>query len=334
MTATRAAALADAVAAYVGALVNLNELATDPFGMLEGLGLDVAVIDPADLPPGCSIAATYDRDARPPSIRVSNDLSAGRRNFSVLHEYAHHVRDNVTELVDALWEQTADAGAELEERVCDAFAARVLLPPDVVAEHLGTGVTAAAVMELIGTGRASREACAVAAAQRLPSAGHVMLLDSDGFAVFTATAGMLPRVARSTPQDGVAVLRGVAGTARGRDRVRLASGVHSGELLVDVARSGGWTVAVWVEHSPPWGGLSIALDNRPVGVPGYCEDCAKEFLSFAALCRRCGEPRCGDCGACACPAAASPGERECPDCHMLLPSGAFAAGSVCCRDCA
>jgi len=333
MTATRAAALADAVAVHVGAVLDLDELAADPFGMLEGLGLDVAVVDPADLPSGCSIAATYDRDARPPRIRVSNDLSAARRSFSVLHEYAHHVRDNVTELVDALWEQP-DAGAELEERVCDAFAARVLLPPDVVAEYLGTGVTAASVTELIRTGRASREACAVAAAQRLPSAGHVMLLDSDGVATFTATAGMLPRVARSTPQDGATVLRGAVGTARGLDRVRLPSGVHSGELMIDVARSGNWAVAVWVEHSPPWGGLSIALDDRPVGVPGYCEDCAKEFLSFAAVCRRCGDPRCGDCGACACQAAASPRERECPACHMLLPPGAFVPGSERCRECA
>ena len=33
-------------------------------------GLDIAVVDPASLPPGCSIAATYDRHSQPPRIRV------------------------------------------------------------------------------------------------------------------------------------------------------------------------------------------------------------------------------------------------------------------------
>lgn len=333
MTATRVGILAEAVAAHAGATVDLDELAEDPFGILTGLGLDIALVEPADLPPGCSIAAMYDPAACPPRIRVSNDQSAARRRFSVLHEYGHHVRDNVNGFVDALWEQP-DAGAELEEQVCDAFAARVLLPPHLVDEQLGGGVTAAAVTELIGTGRASREACAVAAAQHLQSAGHVMLLDSDGRATFTATAGMLARVARSTPQDGSTVLRGLAGTARGRDRVRFPSGVHSGELLVDVARTGSWAVAVWVEHSPAWGGLTVALDTRPAGVTGYCEDCAKEFVSFKPACARCGEPRCSTCNSCSCVGDASPSERECPDCHLLLPAGAFAKGSVRCRGCA
>ena len=100
---------------------------------------------------------------------MSDDLSVGRRSFSLLHEYTHHVRDEVDELVDALWIQ-AD-GEPTRKRVCDAFVARALLPPDVVAELLDGGVTAAAVLKLIGSRRVSREACVVAAAQLLPSAG-------------------------------------------------------------------------------------------------------------------------------------------------------------------
>lgn len=332
-TRTRAVELADAVAAHVATKLDLRNLAADPFQVLREVGLDIAVVDPASLPPGCSIAATYDRHSQPPRIRVSDDLSAGRRSFSLLHEYTHHVRDEVEEFVEALWVQK-DAGAQLEERVCDAFAARVLLPPDAVAEHLDGGVTAAAVRELTGSRRASREACVVAAVQLLPAAGHVMLLDAEGVATFTATAGMGPRVARSIQQDGAVVLRGLGGSSRGRDRVRFASGVHSGEMLVDVAGTTTWTVAVWVEHSPPWGGLSIGLDERPVGMPGYCDNCTREFVSYSAPCGKCGEPKCTECGSCGCAPAASPGERQCPRCHLLLPAGAFASGSAVCRDCA
>ena len=329
---SQATDLAEAVAAQVAATVNLGELAAEPFRVLTHLGLDVAVVDPATLPPGCSIAATYDRDSTPPRIRVSDDLSAGRRSFSVLHEYTHHVRDDVEAFVDALWAQT-DAGVQLEERVCDAFAARVLLPPGVVAEYLDGGVTARAVCELIGSRRASREACAVAASQLLPAAGHVMLLDAHGVATFTATAGMVPRVARSTPQDATVVRRGLGTSSRGRDRVQFASGVHSGEMLVDIAGTAAWTVAVWVEHSPPWGGLSVGLDDRPLGLPGYCENCIEEFVSYALPCDKCGEPKCANCASCGCGPAASPGERECPRCHLLLPVGAFASGSARCREC-
>lgn len=332
MTPSRAQQLADAVAAHAATVLDLDGLAADPFATLAGLGLDVAVVEPDDLPLGCSIAATYDRDAVPPRIRVSNDQSAARRNFSVLHEFAHHLRDDVGELVDALWDLPA-AGDQLEEKVCDAFAAAVLLPAGVAATFLGDGVTAAAVADLIRAGRASREACAVAAAQWLPAAGHVMLLDRDGNATFTATAGLLPRVARGTPQDDATVLRSLARQARGRGRVRFASGVQSGEMLLDAVSGTGWSVAVWVEHSPAWGGLTVALDDRPAGLPGYCENCATEFVSYQAACGRCGEPRCTECGSCACPAAVSPGERRCPGCNFLLPSRAFAEGAQRCRAC-
>lgn len=330
MTAnTQATMLAQAVAAHVRQTVDLSELAQDPFAVLTALGLNIALIDPAKLPSDCSIAASYDRKSQ--RIRVSDDLSPGRRSFSLMHEFTHHVRDEVEALVDAL---VAQADSELlEERVCDAFAAHVLLPPDVVAEHLGDGVTAAAVARLIGSRRASREACAVAAVQRLPSPGHVMLLDPSGIATFTATAGMGPKVRRSVQQDGGTVLRGLGTRSRGRDRIRFASGVHSPELLVDVAVGDRASVAVWVEHSPPWGGLSSGLDDRPVGSQGYCENCAKEFTSFSAACGRCGEPMCPDCRACGCAAAPSPKERECPHCHLLLAAHVFPPGSELCYEC-
>lgn len=59
--------------------------------------------------------------------------------------------------------------------------------------------------------------------------------------------------------------------ARGRARIRYASGTQSPELLVDCAPFGNG--AVVVEHSPAWDGLTVGLASDVVGKDGHCVTC-------------------------------------------------------------
>lgn len=297
--------------------------------------VQVVLIDRTRLPAGCTVAAVYDPSTAPATLRVANDLSAGRRAFSALHEYAHHLRDQVEQVMLALLEQ-ADAGRALEEDVCDAFAARVLAPPDIVERLLDGGVTAKGVQRLMDTLPASRQACAVAAAQHLPSPGYILLLEPDGTVAFAARHGDVPPIRPGTAQsDPLVVHASRTGTARGTARLS-TGGISSAELLVDAAGGGRYTVLVAVTDSPAWPGLTVGRSARLHGRASRCEHCDAEFLSFTAPCPECGEPRCEQCGQCACPSAPPVrGARPCSGCRLTLPPAAFpGAAADRCEDCA
>jgi hypothetical protein len=321
--------LAEEVLRYVQAagVIDISLLHESPIQALRAdPSIDLTFVPRPSLPLDCSIAACYLRSPNRSRILVADDASPGRRAFSALHEYCHHLRDQVDSFVDALW-TAPDGGRRLEEQVCDAFAARILAPPAKVAAVLGGGVTASGVLRLFNELPASREACAVAAARAMTSAGYVMLLDSEGNAIFTARSGDVFPVRRGTPQDSTllsAVL--MSGSRSGTGRVSYHSGVQSAEFLLDVSYGEPYRVAVWAEHSPGWGGLTIGLATDTTRNAGYCENCRTDFESFAPLCAGCDESRCPTCGRCAC---ASPpptaGARVCEKCCLELPARCFSS---------
>ena len=184
----------------------------------------------------CSVAAAYLRRKHPPRIVLSPTMSFRRRKFSLAHEFAHFLIDRDTVLADLLFVEP-DRGEALEEDICDAFAAMLLVGDDLVDSALnGADATAAAVVRLFGASRASREACAVAMAQRLTVPGYVIIAameaDDDGeeavVARFAARAnGVLP-IRRGTPQPGTLLEQARRqGTARGEDQLRLPSGAKT-----------------------------------------------------------------------------------------------------------
>lgn len=231
-------------------LLSLEELSSDPAAAIEA-SPDVRItwVEPSSLPPTCSIAAACDKSCTPARLLISKDNSVGRRRFSVLHEYAHFLRDLVPDVLDVLF-TSANAGEALEERMCDEFASAVLLPDTLLESALGPAVTARAVLSLIAAAPASAEACAVAAARRLPAPGYVMLLSPDGTATFTAHHKDVYYVRRGTAQEGL-LRRAASGVpVRGRDQVRYSTGNRGRELLLDAASENGRTVAVLVTDSP------------------------------------------------------------------------------------
>lgn len=311
-------------------LVDPEALADEPADALKAdTGVEVVWLEPATLPPGCSVAAGYDRSSTPARLLVARDASHGRRRFSLLHEYAHHLRDQVPDVLDALF-AAPEAGLQLEERVCDEFAAQVLLPEAALQPVLSGGVTARAVLALISATGASAQACAVAAARHLPAPGYVLLLGPKGESLFAARSGDALPVARGTAQQGL-LLRAAAGLAlRDRASVTYATGNTSTEMFCDIASAGNLRVAVFVTDSAPWGALSLGAPSYQPPAGEYCDGCGAEFVSYNRPCALCSQRNCPTCGRCACERTVR-GERACDRCFALQPPAAFPSptGSTC-----
>jgi hypothetical protein len=329
--------LAKLLLAHVQAagLLSMEYLSNDPIAALEAdPAVRITWVEPESLPATCSIAAACDKSCEPARLLVSKDASLGRRRFSVLHEYAHLLRDLVADVLEALFASTS-AGEALEERMCDEFASKVLLPDALLESTLGPSITARAVHSLIAAAPASAEACAVAAARKLPAPGYIMLLSPDGTASFTAHNSDVYYVRRGTAQDGLLTRAASGSPIRGREQVRYSTGNRSQEMFVDAATESGRTVAVLVTDSPPWGGLTGGSKQGPEGTNGYCGNCAQEFAAFARSCDTCEQPPCSQCGQCACEIPKGiVGERACDRCYLVLPPAAYPdANSTRCKEC-
>jgi hypothetical protein len=292
---------------------------------------------PQSTAPACSVAGVYFADEHPPVLAVAAAASAGRRAFTALHEFGHHLQRTQTPLMDLLLQQP-DGGILLEEAACDAFAAEILLPRDLVDRFIGNrGPSGPNVVDLWHASDASRAAVCVRAAQRLPAPGQVVLLNSDGTVSFAASMG-LPPVKRASQQGDIGTVRDAfrrSGRATGRTRLRYRDGILGEELHAQVVPMDGYLLLVAVTDSAPWETFSLpSVRTGPVATAWVCEhpDCGHEFRSFDPHCSRCHRPTCPDCGRCGCEPRVR--ERTCAGCFQRLPASLFAGSSDLCRDCA
>ena len=253
---------------------------------------------------------------------------------AALHEYGHHLI-RLDASVHDLFATQDDYGAALEEDICDAIAAELLLPDELVDRFIDNrGPTAGAVLALFKTSHASREAACVRAAQRLLGEGYVMLGEGD-VARFTVAVETPYRVARGVAQgpDSVIAQAARTGSARREARVRFRSGNEGTTLFADAVSDEGYTFAVFTDI-PAWQELTARdPDSLFPEHEGSCRVCDWDFTTPKALCRRCNEPFCPRCGSCWCGADRSVKERRCDHCTLLLPLSCFEADSTLCRDC-
>ena len=302
--------------------------------LLEVLGMKVRVIEnPA---PGCSVAGSSDHRTQTVSIVRA---SRGRMRFTALHEAGHLLGHDDDAFQDALYAHAKTSDRQVEEDACDAFAAMLLLPDVHVDETLTRhGLTARGLADLITTGRASTEACAVAVAQRLASPGYVVVVDGDGRTRFAARSGdTLPirRGADQTASDLRAVI-GAAAPLRDRGTLQYASGASTHELYLDACTHDGLVLVVACESDPDWPQLQtpVAPKRAAGGIDGFCPGCGVDFTSWQR-CSGCGEPRHDACGGCACETRPARGERMCQGgCFTVQPPAAFDGSSAICRSCA
>lgn len=311
-----------------------SHFAADPVATLMDLGFSIREVPPSGIGSGCSVAGSYS-EGPPPVITVVTDLSRGRRRFSALHEYGHALVKDDDETLDLLFAEV-DHGNRLEEEICDAVAAELLLPRALVAAHISDmGPTARSVIELFHGSQASREAVCVRAAQRIHGVGHVMLA-RDGVARFTSSRGMPFGISRDTNQgaDHITMRAGTSGRARGLSEVTYASGATSDQFHADAVADGdGYVFAVFVEERPAWErNFAPPIVDRTIPNEVECSHCDVQFTAFGAPCKHCGDYRhAGGCDRCSCRAGK---ERQCGICFTLKVSHLFPSSQATdCVDC-
>lgn len=281
----------------------------------------------------CSIDGIY--RPNPPRISVARSILS-RETFSLLHELAHHLQRRSYPVMRALQRcKTPHARKALEEDVCDAFAAEVLLPATLVDEVLEGGeVTAQALATLAERSRASRAACCVRLAQRLRGDGYVVLAHLDGRLQFCAAAGDAPRVARDAAQaEQTALTRAAShGWTQDLDRLTHRSGWQTPAMFVDAYRDRDWVYAVYQTESPSWAVGPIPPDQQfPLPPQRTCEHCGTDHHSRDQACPQCGVPPCPHCHRCACQPQVT--VYICQGCWLQKPTAEFPTDQPLCTEC-
>lgn len=299
------------------------------------LWADLAIVALETLPPtGCSIAGVYLAHEKPPRIGVWDQMSRPRTMFTALHELGHHLQQTDGDLIDEL-DGEPDDGAHLEERTSDVFAARILLPQEMVRRTLGTGTpTADRIVALWNVSGVSRAAVCVAAAQQLSSPGHVVLLDGS-VVQFSASFGE-PPLRRGSDQSASRIVK-----AMSRSSLRMVSaeesrfvyrdGIGGTAMYAQATDLGGYTVVVAVSHNAPWRTISLPTTSRPItGKWQTCGQCDHVFQVWEKPCETCGAGFCPECGKCDCESRVV--ERMCMNCFLNKPAQVF-VGELC-EECA
>lgn len=232
-----------------------------------------------------------------------------RENFTLAHELGHWLVDQVEEVYD--WVADQQDPQRLLETVCDRIAQRLLLPDDIVNSVLTGGpVRARHVLDLYRASEASRPACSIAVANRLPRLGAVAIIDRIAEVVKYASV-------RPDPEEGWPAVFPWPGQP-----------VPSGQPLKNLAPGSGMTRKTF--WRTPWGRQqdyyvdAISDDKRVIAIFSDIDvwnaerlhiDQARDFdqrpVSEIRCCGQtrtvrgypcgdCGEPYCPECGRCRC----------------------------------
>jgi hypothetical protein len=226
----------------------------------------------------------------------------------------------------------------LEEQVCEAFAAEILLGMDVVDRTVGAGIpTAKAIADLHLETHASRAACAVRVLQLLRADGLVMVANAMGEVLFTTGSGGLfgPKKGTVQPPDSVVGRAAAAGTASSRDAsVMYGTGREQHGFSADAVRDGDYVYAVFTTGRPGWvTGLHLSK-NVYWGTAEHDCRCGATFRrDVEGFCETCGRgDKCPECGTCAC-TPEPVRDRQCSECFTLWPVSHYISDGAVCKGC-
>ncbi len=115
----------------------------------------------------------------PPTIHL-HPATSRRDNFTLLHELAHHLQQSHDQWGFALIDMTDRERREIEEAVCDQFAAQILMPVDDTDRHATSLHPPADVMSgLFARSAASRSAALQRVREMLPEGARWLLAVAD-----------------------------------------------------------------------------------------------------------------------------------------------------------
>jgi len=286
----------------------------------------------------CSCDGTYDTDLLPgvPILIFGNDKSPRRARFTLLHELGHHlIRGVEPSLLDLIDDVAGDHGSPeaLEERVCHAFAGRLLVSDEALTSVIGAGqVGPDTVVDLWERCGASWEATAIRAAQTMTGHGAVVIIRQRGVISFSASSpGLVSWWSRASPvKPGGPLETALEHPARDRAET-FRYGLPGAEALWCESRVHHPGFAIAVLHDRPFHTKLNILDPEDREWDGGdCERCGGARVGD--WCYECKSIRCVDCGVCGC--WRRPPERLCEGpCGLILGQGAFDSGEDVCRDC-
>lgn len=302
-----------------------EHFAADPLRALQSTGLTVEAVDgPLDSrAEGGLCDGTSFLDDRVVLYRPTP--SSRRENFTFGHELGHYVVDRDEALMDWLADQQDPM--LLIETLCDRIAAALLLPTTTVQEAMGNEpISSVTVLDLFERSLASRPACAIAIAAKLPHLGAAVILDP-------ATATVTFSSVRPDPDQGWPAVIPWAGQAipAGHPLKTLTPGARftrksfwespwgkRESFYIDAVHDGRRIIAI-CSDTDLWNCEKLHVDTpreysaRPVRTVICCGTRA-EVRGYP--CATCGGGYCKTCGRCKCQKATQD-DQQCRSCFML-----------------
>lgn len=284
---------------------------------------------------GCSVLGQYNGEDTPPSITVAGAIGPGRPWFTVLHELGHHEQRGDLEWFDAALSRQADGGWALEEQVCEAFAADILLGEDAAAAVLqGRAVDASAVPLLHKATGASRMACCVRVAQLFGDECLVLITDLIGRVYFSASSGNIsrPKIGVAQSVNSLPVRAAAAGAIiSSNGEITYSTGRVRSGFRAHAVRDGKYVYSIFTTGYAPWSRLDISRPAEWSEIDWFCESCLEHSDGYGLKrCPVCLQNKCPNCNACSCGIV---GEKTCTRCFLSWSIARFAQGSDICRDC-
>lgn len=320
----------------------LEQLGRDPVGAVRSMGIRIRAGEVLSVTDECGCDGMYVRGS-PPTILYLPTPGSRRENFTVAHELAHHLIRESDDVNSTLADIGDDGGVQAEERLCDAFAGRVLIPDQAIDRVLEKRHPEAVdVLALYAQSAGSREACAVRLAERLPCFGYIALLDATRREVRFASPSPQCEYRWSpgtqiSPGHPVWQARQSGQSFRGEGPIEWGS--FKRNVWIDAIRERNTVIAVFAAERH-WSSPGLSLlggtgptKPRPTLLSGTCRHCGAESWGYKA-CDKCGDPWCKRCKKCGCGAPSERPHKTCSRCKLTRATSQFEKGSEICRDCA
>lgn len=328
----------------------LTELETWDDVIVQRLPPALHVAPSANLGKECSVAGTYydPTSTVRATIAVAESKSTRRDAFTALHELGHHIQRTTPAIADDLADLPLDITFAVEDRICERFAAAVLIPHNAATAILGSGTpTAADIVTLAEHTSASRPAVCIRAHENLTVPGMVLLLDPEDV-VQIAPARGLPPLRRGSIQSKTQIVKAARRRLADGDhdfritdadtRFEYRDGIEGSPLFAQAADiGGGYLVIVAVTENPPWV-QSFTLPQRDLGprTPDReCPhpECAEPFEVWTPTHDLCRTPQCPACHRCNC-SVSHVRERACKGCNLMQPNHLYGDDNAThCIDC-
>lgn len=279
---------------------------------------------------GCDLGGAYDGDSEPPTITLRWSSNEKRNNFTALHELGHHLLYSDEDWQYRVLPTLGDKARVVEEKIVNDFAATLLVPESVIQQHLGAGVTANGLREMVSQTEASATTCCISAlnlsGERLvmlgDTEGHIWYADSNGHPYNPGKRVQQPSLATAAER---ALSEGHY-TLVGGEGIRYSTGRADTDVRIDVALHDGLVIAVVTSTRP---------DSRSRLDSDWNEECAAcgsffKINSSAGQCSTCGDWKCADCRGCECSNA---NVVTCTRCFLALSLAEVGKGLTVHEDC-